>query len=77
MSEAAFKQEIEHTIEIYKWLIGPAATLTRQMLDRYGSEIKALSHLVVTLTFNRDSSSLSHFEFAYRNGIFVYKLRFR
>ena len=47
MSEAAFLEEVEHTIELYEKAIGYAATRTRQMIEQYG-EIDALSRLMVS-----------------------------
>ena len=47
MSEAEFREEVEHAIKLYEGLIGHTATRTRPMIDKYG-EIGALSRLMVS-----------------------------
>ncbi len=47
MSEASFREEVEHTIKLYEREIGHAATRTRPMIDKYG-EVEALSRLMVS-----------------------------
>ena len=47
MSEAAFKKEVEHVIQLYERAIGHAATRTRPMINNYG-EVEALSRLMVS-----------------------------
>ena len=47
MSEAAFREEVEHAIKLYERAIGHAATRTRPMIDKYG-EVEALSRLMVS-----------------------------
>ncbi len=48
MSETRFRREVERTIDFYEKLAGHPASRTRQMLNRYPSEIAALSHLVTS-----------------------------
>jgi hypothetical protein len=48
MSETAFKQEVEHTIDFYESKTGHAAIRTREMIKRYGGEIEALSRLMIS-----------------------------
>jgi len=63
MSEVAFQQQVELTLQLYEREIGHPATRTRPMIDRYG-EIGALSRLMVSADLQkgfkvlRDSNQL-------------------
>ncbi len=63
MSEEAFMNEVEFTIELYENTIGHAATRTRKMIEQHGA-ISALSRLMVSADLQqgfkvlRDSNQL-------------------
>jgi hypothetical protein len=63
MSDAAFRDEVQQTIELYESIIGHVAARTRQMIEQHG-EIEALSQLVVSADLQqgfkvlRDSNQL-------------------
>ncbi len=57
MSEAAFREEVEHTILLYERGIGHAATRTWPMIARYG-EVEALSRLMVSADLQQGFKAL-------------------
>ncbi|MFZ0929417.1 MAG: hypothetical protein WAN11_12495 [Syntrophobacteraceae bacterium] len=48
MSERAFKKEVERAIDFYENFAGYPARRVHQMMNRYPSEIEAISHLVTS-----------------------------
>jgi len=57
MTEAAFIEEVKHTILLYERGIGHAATRTRPMIARYG-EVEALSRLMVSADLQQGFKAL-------------------
>ena len=54
MSEAAFLEEVEKAMVLYEKAIGHVASRTRNMIAEHG-EIEALSRLMISRTFSKDS----------------------